>query len=202
MKTQILKVVAALTIMASAAVYVGCERENAPHTTAPITNDAGVRIFEAPEVETVVAEARITAEFQEMEQAMARQGYRPRFDLAAGGETDGTMTNGVRGAVVMVPFEKDGNAASGAVIRIVSMNDRTPSLSAAAFRAVEGELVAEQIDLGHGLGLQGAWWNCFWRCLLNGCGPGVVGCLWAGPAWWQCSLAVCGATAIVCSITC
>lgn len=36
------------------------------------------------------------------------------------------------------------------------------------------------------------YWSCFWKALVGCCGPGAIGCLWAGPAWLECVYAVCG----------
>lgn len=36
------------------------------------------------------------------------------------------------------------------------------------------------------------YWSCFWKALIGCCGPGAIGCLWAGPAWLECVYAVCG----------
>ncbi len=46
------------------------------------------------------------------------------------------------------------------------------------------------------------YWDCVWRCVVSICGPAVVACRWAGPAWWKCALAVCGTGIAVCLVIC
>lgn len=158
----------------------------------------GTTALEGKQLREATKAAAQADETRTLRKFLIRAGFRPRPAESFGAEADdGTMA-------VMLPFETRGKDQRGAGIAYTVNPTGTVEIEAGVFTFNDdGSVTTDNfmVDEGGEIVPTNSWWSRFWRCILTTCGPGAVGCRWAGPAWWQCALAVCGASAIFCAVT-
>ncbi|XOU94160.1 MAG: hypothetical protein ACNFW9_04920 [Candidatus Kerfeldbacteria bacterium] len=126
---------------------------------------------------------------------LSDRGYEVNYDQAIGGQSEGITG-------IIIPF-KGKNDSSFYLLRFIEENE-VVSVDVTEVNVIDSETAVGTTYNVSKKGIMSkaaasSWWSCFWLCVLDKCGGGAIGCIYAGPFWYPCVTGICGFSAWLCA---
>jgi len=190
------KLIIALSVIAMVATFVliqGCsENDSAQHNPIAPQHEG---LLDEQQLQDVLAYVKTNEMTIAAEKELSDRGYTVAYDQAIGGQAEGVTG-------IIVPF-RGTNDSNFYLLRFIEENGAV-SVDVTEV-TVADSVTAYGVTYSvtkRGLSAKAAassWWGCFWHCILDKCGGGAIGCIYAGPFWYPCVTSVCGFSAWLCA---